>query len=68
VAAATMCARLKVPPYVVERLLNHQLGTIQTEGIISAVADMYNTYIYLDEMRDVVEKYDRYLSDLFQRL
>jgi integrase len=49
---ATKLARLKVPPHVVERVLNHKLGSIsnQTAGIVSAVAEVYNQHLYLDEM------------------
>jgi integrase len=63
-SASTTWASLKVPPHIVERLLNHQLGTLQSGGIITAVAEIYNCHLYLDEMRDAVAKYEAYLSGL----
>jgi len=38
---ATKLASLRIPPHIVERLLNHRLGTLQTGGEISAVAEVY---------------------------
>jgi integrase len=38
----TGLARLKAPPHIVERLLNHKLGSIsnRTDGVVSAVAEI----------------------------
>jgi integrase len=65
--ASTTWAQLRIPPHIVERLLNHQIGTIHAAGTISAVAEVYNRYMYLDEMREAVEKYDGYLSALLRQ-
>ena len=53
---ATRFAELKVAPHVVERLLNHKMGGItnKTDGIVSAVAEVYNRAIYLAEMREAI--------------
>jgi integrase len=65
---ATKLAELKVPPHIVERLLNHKLGTLQTQGVITAVADVYNRALYLDEMREAIEqKWEPFLQDLLAR-
>jgi hypothetical protein len=49
----TRLARLKVPYMFVERMLNHKLGSIgnQPDGAVSAVAEVYNRHLYLEEMR-----------------
>jgi integrase len=62
----TGLARLKVPPHVVERILNHKLGSIgnQTDGIVSAVAEVYNRHLYLEEMREAVGKWEAFLGSL----
>jgi integrase len=44
-SAATGMARLNVAPHVVEKILNHQSGTIR------GVAAIYNRHAYLDERR-----------------
>jgi integrase len=64
----TGLARLKVPPHIVERLLNHKLGSIgnQTDGVVSAVAEIYNRHLYLDEMRDAVVKWEALLVSLLE--
>ena len=63
---ATTLATLKVAPHIVERLLNHKLGSIsnRTDGVVSAVAEIYNRATYLPEMREAVEKYERYIAKL----
>lgn len=61
---ATKLAELKVPPHIVERLLNHKLGTLQTQGVITAVADVYNRALYMDEMRDAIEEWEAKLAVL----
>ena len=61
---ATGLAFLRVAPHIIERLLNHKLGTIQLGGEISAVAAVYNRHLYLDEMREAVEKWEARLASL----
>lgn len=65
---ATRLAQMKVPPHIVERLLNHKLGSIgnKTDGIVSAVADVYNRAAYLPEMREAIEKWEEFLSALLK--
>jgi len=50
---------MKVPPHVVERLLNHKMGGIsnKTDGIVSAVAEVYNRATYLPEMREAIARW-----------
>ena len=48
-------AKLKVRPWVVEKVLNHQSGQI------SGVAGVYNRYGYLDEKREALEKWSESL-------
>ena len=62
--ASTSWARLKVQPHIVERLLNHQLGTIHSAGVITAVAEVYNQYLYMDEMREAVVVWEKSLTTL----
>jgi integrase len=50
--AATKWAENGAPPHIVERLLNHKLGSLKTEGVITAVAQVYNRHLYIDEMRE----------------
>jgi integrase len=50
-STATHMARLKVPPHVVERILNHSGGG----ATMSMVARTYNTYGYMGEMRQALE-------------
>jgi integrase len=65
---ATRLAGMKVPPHIVERLLNHKLGGIanKTDGIVSAVADVYNRAAYLPEMREAIEKWETFLASLLE--
>lgn len=55
---ATIHAKIGTPIHVTEKLLNHVSGTI------SGVAAVYNRHSYLEEMREVVNAYDEYLTDL----
>jgi integrase len=64
---ATKLAELRVPPHIVERLLNHKLGTLQSAGVITAVADAYNRALYMDEMREAIAKWENYLSALLKK-
>jgi integrase len=52
-------AALGVAQIVVEKLLNHISG-----GTQSPIAQTYNRYAYLEEMREAVGKWERYLSEL----
>jgi integrase len=63
---ATKLAEMKVPPHIVERLLNHKLGTLQTQGVITAVADVYNRALYMDEMRDAINLWETKLTTLLR--
>ena len=62
---ATKLAEMKVPPHIVERLLNHKLGTLQAQGVITAVADVYNRALYMDEMRDAIDAWETKLKVVF---
>ena len=53
---ATIHARIGTPPHIIERLLNHQSGTI------SGVAAIYNRHHFLPEMRDAVLGYEHELQ------
>jgi len=64
---ATTHPSLGTPPHVIERLLNHRMGSLQTEGVISDVAEIYNRYQYLPEMRAAVEKYEHRIEELVGR-
>ncbi len=66
---ATKLAELQVAPHVVERLLNHKFGSIsnKTDGIVSAVAEVYNRYAYLPEMREAISKWESYLCALNEK-
>jgi integrase len=56
--AATGMARLNIPPHVVDKCLNHVSGTIR------GVAAVYNRFEYLDERRDALEAWGRYVTNL----
>lgn len=56
--------RTAVPPHIVERLLNHKLGTMKAQGVITAVADVYNRAMYMDEMRDAIRRWEARLATL----
>jgi integrase len=63
----TMLAEMKVTPHVVEKLLNHTMGSIgnKADSIVSAVAEVYNLARYLPEMRDAIEnKWEPLLQNL----
>jgi integrase len=63
---ATKLASLRVAPHIVERLLNHRLGTLQAGGELSAVAEVYNRHLYIDEMREAVQLWEHHLTSLLQ--
>ena len=52
-SAATGMAAMKIPPYVVDRILNHTSGTIR------GVAAVYNRHQYGDERRDALAAWGR---------
>jgi integrase len=56
--AATGMARLNFPPHVVDKLLNHVSGTIR------GVAAVYNRFEYLEERRNALEAWGRYVGNL----
>ncbi len=66
---ATRLAELKVAPHIVERLLNHKMGGItnKTDGIVSAVAEVYNRAAYLPEMREAVALWEQHLGTLIDQ-
>jgi hypothetical protein len=60
---------MKVSPHLIEKLLNHQLGSIsnKTGGLVSDVAEVYNLHLYLDEMREAVALWENHLAALLER-
>src|SRR6202166_3194585 len=65
----TKLAELKVPPHIVERLLNHTMGSIGNlaNSVVSAVAEVYNLATYLPEMRlAITETWEPYLTKLLK--
>ncbi len=56
--ATTGMARLKIPPHIADRVLNH------TSGTIKGVAKTYNRFEYLDERRDALEKWGQFVEGL----
>jgi len=64
--ASTNRAALGTPPHVVERLLNHTFGSLQTHGALSAVAEVYNRYQYLPEMRLAIHAWERHLTSMLR--
>jgi integrase len=62
----TKLAELKVAPHVVERLLNHKMGSItnKTDGIVSAVAEIYNRATYMPEMCEAISLWEKHLVAL----
>jgi integrase len=53
----TIQARLKTPPHIAERLINHVSATPEIQRI-------YDRYEYMDEMRAAVEKYEAFFQAL----
>jgi integrase len=56
--AATGMARLRIPPFVVDKVLNHVSGTIR------GVAAVYNRFEYLDERRAAMDTWGRFVCGL----
>ena len=53
---ASGLARLKTPPHVVERILNHTTGTL------GGVAGVYNRFAYLDAMREALGTWAKHVE------
>jgi integrase len=66
---ATRLAEHGVLPHVVERLLNHRLGTIanQTVCSVTAVAEIYNLASYMPEMRAAIALWEGHLTKLIEK-
>ena len=64
---ATNLAQLGVLPHVVERLLDHRLGTIKTVTIQTDVAEVYNLANYLPEMREAITVRENKFEALLQQ-
>jgi integrase len=56
--AATGMARLKIPPHVVDKVLNHTSGTIR------GVAKVYNKFEYLEERAAALDAWSRFVMSL----
>ncbi len=56
--AATGMARLKIPPHVVDKVLNHTSGTIR------GVAKVYNKFEYLEERAAALDAWSRLVMSL----
>lgn len=56
--AASNMARLKIPPHVIEKILNHSTGTL------GGVAGIYNRHGYLDEMCEALHLWDQKLAGI----
>ena len=63
---ATGLARLGVQPHIIEKLLNHKLGSISNKmgGIVSDVAEVYNLHQYLPEMRHAMQLWEAHITKL----
>jgi integrase len=59
--AATGMARLKIAPYVVDKVLNHSGGTIR------GVAAVYNRFEYIEERRAALDAWSHYIDNLVSR-
>jgi integrase len=59
--STTGMARLKFPPHVVDRVLNHTSGTIR------GVARVYNRFDYLDERKTALEAWGRAVEAIVTR-
>ena len=57
----TGMAQLRVPPHIIERILNHASGG---NGGMAAV---YNRFEYLDEKRDALERWAAHLLGLLRK-
>lgn len=55
---ATHMAQLGIAPHIIERLLDHQTGTLST------IARTYNRYSFMAEMREAVDRWEAHLQTL----
>jgi integrase len=55
---ASGMARLKVPPHIIEKILNHTTGTL------GGVAGIYNRFGYLSEMKDALDQWANHVVRL----
>jgi integrase len=58
--ASGMARELKVPPHIIDKILNHTAGTIR------GVARIYNRERYADERQAALEAWGRYINRLVQ--
>ena len=63
---ATKLAELGVLPHILEKLLNHRLGTIKTDSVLTDVAEVYNLAKYLSEMRQAIQVWENKLTALLR--
>jgi integrase len=61
--ASSLWAQIGIPQHINDRLLNHVSG-----GKQSRVARIYNRYEYLEEKRDALERYERFLLPALEDL
>ena len=59
---ATMMAGLRIPPHIIERILNHVTGS--TAQSITPLGRIYNRHLYLDEMREALNRWEAFVADL----
>jgi integrase len=59
---ASGMAQLKVPPHIIERVLNHKTG------VLGGIAGVYNQFEYADEMRKAVDEWSEFLEKAIGRL
>ena len=60
--AATMMAGLRIPPHIIERILNHVTGS--TAHSITPLGRIYNRHLYLDEMREALNRWEAFVAEL----
>lgn len=58
--AATGMASLRIPPHVVEAVLNHRSGTRR------GVAGVYNRFDYAEEKREALDAWARFVAELVE--
>jgi integrase len=63
---STTLAELRVPPHVVERLLNHKMGSIsnRTDNGVTEIAEIYNRATYFPEMREAIALWETHVAKL----
>jgi len=59
-SGATGMAKLKVPPHVIDKILNHSSGTI------SGVAGIYNRFEYLAERKKAMKTWSNHIEKLLR--